>query len=85
MSDYASIGIPRWDGHAYEVGEAWRLTKDWRVAVCALWTHPKGGEVRVTIDGEWQRGEARNDGLFAYRRSQVRLRDSRTQPLFLPH
>lgn len=33
------------------------------MAVRALWTHPKGGEARVTVDGEWQRGEAGRDGL----------------------
>jgi hypothetical protein len=28
-----------------------------------LWTHPKGGEARVTVDGEWQRGDGGLDGL----------------------
>lgn len=32
-------------------------------AVCHLWTHPSGGEARLTVDGEWHRGEAGRDGL----------------------
>lgn len=63
MSDNVSIRIPPWDGQAREVGEVWTLTKGSRLAVCALWTHPSGGEARVTVDGEWQRGEAGRDGL----------------------
>lgn len=63
MTDHVSIRIPPWDGQAREVGEVWRLSKGARVATCALWTHPKGGEARVTVDGEWQRGEAGGDGL----------------------
>jgi hypothetical protein len=41
----------------------WRLSKGAHVASCALWTHPKGGEARVTVDGEWQRGDGGLDGL----------------------
>lgn len=51
------------DGRAREAAEVWRLRKATRVAVCNLWTHPKGGEARLTIDGEWHRGEALNNGL----------------------
>ncbi len=58
MTEPASINVPEWDGRAREAGEVWRLRKGSRVAVCALWTHPKGGEARITVDGEWQRGEA---------------------------
>jgi hypothetical protein len=36
----------------------WRLRKGAHLAVCSLWTHPKGGEARITIDSEWHRGEA---------------------------
>jgi hypothetical protein len=57
MSENVSIRIPPWDGHAREVGEVWRLTKGARVVVCALWTDPNGGEARITVDGEWQRGD----------------------------
>lgn len=43
--------------------EVWTLTKGQRIARCSLWTHPKGGEARLTVDGEWHRGEARNEGM----------------------
>jgi len=33
------------------------------VATCHLWTHPKGGEIRLTLDGAWNRGEARADKM----------------------
>jgi hypothetical protein len=58
VSDNVSINVPEWDGRAWQVAEVWTLRKGPRVAVCSLWTHPKGGEARITIDGEWQRGEA---------------------------
>ena len=41
----------------------WRLRKGKRLAVCKVWTHPIGGEARVTVDGQWQRGKARRDSL----------------------
>jgi hypothetical protein len=63
MTENAEINVPQWDGRPREVGEVWRLHKDQHVAACSLWTHPKGGEARVTVDGEWQRGEAGRDGL----------------------
>lgn len=59
----ASINVPEWDGRARQVSELWTLRKGSRVAVCAIWTHPKGGEARLTVDGEWHRGEALSDGL----------------------
>ena len=58
-----SLNVPPWDGRVREAGEVWQLRKGSRVAVCTLWTHPKGGEARVTVDGEWQRSEARGDGV----------------------
>ena len=52
----ASINIPQWDGIPREAGEVWRLTKGGHTAVCPLWTHPYGGEIRATINGElWRR------------------------------
>jgi hypothetical protein len=57
------IRIPQWGGRARNVGDVWRLSKGPRVAVCAFWTHPTGGEARITVDGEFQRSEARRDGL----------------------
>ena len=59
----ASISIPEFDGIPREVAEVWTLGKGSRVASCHLWTHPKGGEIRLTVDGEWHRGEALGDGL----------------------
>ena len=59
----ASINIPEWDGTPREVAEVWTLRKNGHVASCHPWTHPKRGEIRLTVDGEWHRGEARSDGL----------------------
>lgn len=59
----ASVNVPLWDGEPKEAGEVWTLRKGSRVASCHLWTHPKGGEARLTVDGEWYRGEALSDGL----------------------
>ncbi|MEO7891214.1 MAG: hypothetical protein ABIW19_14545 [Vicinamibacterales bacterium] len=63
MTGGSYVNLPLWDGHAREMGELWTLRKGSRVATCHLWTHPSTGEVRVTVDGEWQRGEAGRDGL----------------------
>ena len=63
-TDYRpSINVPPWNGEAREAFEVWRLRKGSRLAVCTVWTHPIGGEARVTVDGEWLRGEARVYGL----------------------
>jgi hypothetical protein len=32
------------------------------VASCHFWTHPKGAEARLMIDGEWNRGSTAVDG-----------------------
>ena len=58
-----SINIPEWNGTPREVAEVWTLRKGDRVASCHLWTHPKRREIRVTVDGEWIRGEALDNGL----------------------
>jgi hypothetical protein len=58
-----SVNLPEWDGCKRVVSELWTLRKGSRVAVCTLWTHPIGGEIRVTVDGEMQRTEAKRDGL----------------------
>ena len=57
------INIPVWDGTMRDVAEVFRLQKDQRTAVCTLVTHPIGGKVRVMVDGELVRGEARRVGL----------------------
>src|SRR5688500_17921825 len=64
MSEHGvSINVPEWDGCARLVSELWTLRKGSRVAVCTLSTHPIGGEIRVSVDGEMQRTEAKRDGL----------------------
>ena len=63
MSGQAFINIPQWDGRPRECGTVWELRKGRRLAVCHLWTHPSGGEARLTVDGEWHRGEAGRDAL----------------------
>jgi hypothetical protein len=57
------INIPPFYDRPKEAGEVWTLRKDGRVASCNLWTHPIGGEVRVTVNGELVRGEANRDSL----------------------
>ncbi len=54
----ASINIPEWDGTPRECGEVWTLRKGSRVASCRLVTNPRGGEAKLTVDGDWVRGEA---------------------------
>jgi hypothetical protein len=62
-SNLAIVTIPEWNGAPKDAGEVWTLTKGQRIARCSLFTHPKGAEVRLTVDGEWHRGEALSDGL----------------------
>jgi hypothetical protein len=59
----AFVNLPEWDGRAREIAELWSLRKGTRVAVCSLSTHPIGGEIRVTVDGEMQRTEAKREAL----------------------
>lgn len=58
----AATNVPLSDGTPREAGEVRTLRKGGHVATCHLWTHPKGGEARLTIDGEWHRGSAAVDG-----------------------
>jgi hypothetical protein len=57
-----AISVPEWDGVPREAAEVWRLRKGARVAACALWTHPLGAELRVSVDGETHRTEATRVG-----------------------
>lgn len=57
------VNFPSWDGTPREIAEVWTLRGGSRVASCHLWTHPKRGEIRLTVDNEWHRGEALNDAL----------------------
>jgi hypothetical protein len=54
-----------WDGAARDCGEIWRLTLRDCLAVCRLYSHPLGGEVRLDLDGEMSRTEAGRDGQDA--------------------
>lgn len=58
----ATVNVREWDGTPRECAEVWTLRKGSRVASCHLWTHPKGGEARLTVDGEWNRGSVAVDG-----------------------
>jgi len=53
-----SFNPPEWRGHAVLIGEHWKLTKGNRVAVCSLWNHPIGAEVRCDVDGEMRQTKA---------------------------
>jgi hypothetical protein len=46
-----SIEVAEWDGAARAVAEPWRMQKDGHVAICSVWTHPDGAELRLTIEG----------------------------------
>ena len=62
MTDYKpTANVPPWDGTPREAFEVWRLSKDGRHTVCAVWTHPIGAEARVSVDGELRRSEAKRD------------------------
>jgi hypothetical protein len=52
---------PEWGGSPERIFEFWKLTKGARVAVCALWNHPLGAEVRCDVDGEMWRTKASRD------------------------
>jgi hypothetical protein len=56
------VNIPPFCNRPKPCGELWTLTKEGRRATCHLYTHPVGGEVRVSVDGEVLRSEA-PDGL----------------------
>jgi hypothetical protein len=42
---------PRWSGEPVLIATLWTLHKDGRRALCTLWNHPAGAELRVDIDG----------------------------------
>ena len=56
--DGQQIPVPRWDGQSRQVAELWRMQKGDHVAVCSVWTHPEGGELRLTVDGKLRQAEA---------------------------
>lgn len=67
MASGAFFTLPEWGGRPREAGTMWTLRKGTRVAACQLWTHPIGGEVRITIDGDLLRSEARRDAATLIR------------------
>ena len=44
-----------------KLGEHWRLTKGRREAICVLWNHPVGAEMRLDVDGEMMQRKASRD------------------------
>ena len=62
MSTPPATSRPTVGGITREVAEVWTLRKGTRVASCHFWTHPKGGEARLTVDGEWNRGSVAVEG-----------------------
>jgi hypothetical protein len=56
--DERTIDIPTWDGVPRNVAELWRLQKGTKVAVCSLWTHPEGAQLRLVIDGKLRESDA---------------------------
>ena len=50
--------LPPWSGTPRDMGDIWMLTKGTSVAVCRMWTHSTGGEVRLEVDGEMVRSQA---------------------------
>ena len=49
---------PEWRGEAVSLGEIWKLSKGRRVAVCTLWNHPIGAELRCDVDDEMRQTKA---------------------------
>jgi hypothetical protein len=64
------IHIPEYYDRPQLAANVWRLTKGTHVAVCAFWTHPIGGEVRVEVDGELMNSEAHRDGVVLFELSE---------------
>jgi hypothetical protein len=53
-----SIEIPAWTGIPQYVAELWRMHKGDDVAVCAVWTHPDGAQLRLTVNGAIKQTDA---------------------------
>jgi hypothetical protein len=52
---------PPWTGRAKQMTEMWRLLKGPRTAVCTMWNHRDGAEVRCDVDGKTRRSHASRD------------------------
>ena len=53
-----SFNPPEWRGTPERIFEFWKLTKDASVAVCTLWNHPIGAEIRCDVDDEMRQTKA---------------------------
>jgi hypothetical protein len=51
-----------WYGSAQLLSVCWRLTKPGKVAVCELFNHPLGWELRVNVNDDLVRSEVFRDG-----------------------
>ena len=49
---------PEWRGTPVKLGILWTLTKGKREAVCVLWNHPVGAEMRLDVDGDLMQSKA---------------------------
>ena len=52
---------PEWRGTPEMISVFWTLTKGEREAVCVLWNHPLGAEMRLDLDGEMVQTKASRD------------------------
>jgi hypothetical protein len=55
---FQPINFVPWDGSARECATLFELRKGTRRAICKLWNHPIGGELRCEVDGELLRSQA---------------------------
>lgn len=51
MSQKRSFNRPAWTGTPELIAELWTLHKGKRTAVCALWSHSDGAELRLDVEG----------------------------------
>jgi hypothetical protein len=58
QKDDKSVETPAWDGVPRQVAELWRMQKGVHVAICALWTHADGAELRLMVDGKLRASDA---------------------------
>jgi hypothetical protein len=47
----------KWEGTPRKPADCWHLSKGTRSAICVLFNHPFGWELRVTVDHELVRSE----------------------------
>jgi hypothetical protein len=50
-----------WTGEPRLISELWQIRKNGRRAVCSLWNHPDGAELRLDIDGRESKAVASRD------------------------